>query len=102
MSRSCFFMALVAALALTAPAQAAGKYDGWTGNDCVGMGDRCIANCDKYGVPETKAGCMFNCTRAAMQCIDIVKGEAAEVQPGGTGPRGPRAPLSGPQIGPVR
>jgi hypothetical protein len=38
MHRVCLFMALVAALAPAAPAHAAGKYDGWTGQDCVNMG----------------------------------------------------------------
>jgi hypothetical protein len=97
-------LGLVAAtLSLTAPAHSAGKYDGWNGQDCVNMGKGCIANCDKYGVPETKASCMFNCTSTAMQCIDIVKGETAEISPGEAGPRATvRAPLSRPLIAPAR
>jgi hypothetical protein len=71
------------------------KYDGWTGQDCVNMGKNCIALCDNYGVPETKANCMFNCAREAMSCSDTVNGAAATMSPGETTPpRPPRIPRS--------
>jgi len=76
------FLAICGALAIPAPAHSAGKYGGWSSQDCVNMGKHCIDLCDKSGVPETKAGCMFNCTSTAMQCVDIVKGDAAVIGPG--------------------
>ena len=66
--------AVLGALALASSARAADQYSGWSGQDCVDMGKNCLGLCDKYGVPETKASCMFNCTSKAMQCIDKVQG----------------------------
>jgi hypothetical protein len=98
MRRIFLLIAVCGTVGLSAPTLAAGKYAGWTGQDCVGMGERCIANCDKYGVPETKAACMFNCSRVAMQCIDIVKGDAAAISPGNVEPGGTSMPPRRPPI----
>jgi hypothetical protein len=80
--------------AFLASAPGIAKYEGWTGQDCVDMGKNCIALCDKYGVPETKAACMFNCAREAMSCSDKVSGAATTMSPGEVTPRPPKIPRS--------
>jgi hypothetical protein len=78
--------------AFVASGPGAARYEGWTGQDCVNMGKNCIALCDRYGVPETKTDCMFNCTKEAMACSDTVQGAATTMSPGGTTPRPPKMP----------